>query len=261
MAVSIVTPTLNSAGYLPDALASVANQRYPTIEHVVVDGGSTDGTGGLLETAGPHVRWVSEPDRGQSDALAKGLAMAGGDIIGWLNADDFYEPGALAAVAGYLGSHPDVDVLYGDCHYLYQDRLPVATRLVRARPFDLDDLLNRGCYIPQPTTFFRRRALDRVSPDPSLHFAMDYELWLQLAAAGRRFAYLPTTLACFRITRESKSGADVSNFWSETRRVSRRYGGRRFNQMLAYHWKLRLASALPWPYHLVARLAGRRGPE
>jgi glycosyltransferase involved in cell wall biosynthesis len=262
--VSIITPSLNQARFIADAIASVANQGYPAFEHLVVDGGSADGTLEILRAQGAAVSWIAEPDTGQADAVNKGFARATGEILGWLNADDYYEAGAVRAVAEFTARHPDVDVVYGDCLYLYQDVTPAELRLVRSRAFDLAYLLNVGCFIHQPATFFRRSALVAGPLNTRLRYAMDYELWLRMARAGKRFAYLPVTLATFRITEASKSGASLTQFWPEVRATSRRYGGRFFSPMLLRHLKDRLSGRWPGPYGSAKRaytwLFGRSAP-
>lgn len=251
--VSVVTPSLDQVTLLEDALASVRHQVYPRIEHIVVDGGSRDGTLEILHGA-PDLTWISEPDQGQADALNKGFARATGEILGWLNADDFYEPGAVHTAVSFLVGHPDVDVVYGDCLYLYQQAGCEELRLVRARRFNLDFLVNVGCYIHQPAAFFRRSALDVGPLDPRLRCAMDYELWLRMARAGKRFGYLPLPLATFRITDTSKSGGSLTGFWPEVRGVSRRYGGRFFSPMLLRHLKEGLAGRWPGAYASAKRV-------
>ena len=256
-AVSIVTPSLNQAAYIADAIASVAGQGYPGLEHLVIDGGSGDGTLEVLRAHASSVRWTSEPDSGQANAVNKGLARARGEVVGWLNADDFYQPDAVRAAVSLLAAHPEVDVVYGDCIYLYQDVEPEESRLVRARPFDLPFLLDVGCFVPQPATFFRRAALAGITLDEDLRFAMDYDLWIRLAKAGRAFAYLPRTLATFRITASSKSGARLDEFWREVRLVSRRNGGRILSPMLWEHLKGIAARRWPRGWTALKQIAGR----
>ena len=257
LSVSIVTPSLNQGVYIADAIASVAGQGYPGLEHLVIDGGSGDGTLEILRAHGGTVCWTSEPDSGQADAVNKGLARARGEVVGWLNADDFYEAGAVRTAVAFLAARPEVDVVYGDCIYLYEDAEPVESRLVRARPFDLGFLLNGGCFIPQPATFIRRSALTGVALDESLRFAMDYYLWIRLARAGRTFAYLPRTLATFRVTASSKSGARLDQFWGEVRLVSRRNGGRALSPMLWEHVRGKVAQRWPRGWATLKRLGGR----
>ena len=255
--VSVVTPSFNQAPFIEDAIASVENQGYPTLEHLVIDGGSTDGTLQVLGRQGDRVRWSSEPDAGQTDAVNKGVARAHGEVIGWLNADDFYEPGAVRAAVEFLRLNPDVAVVYGDCLYLYQQTGREELRLVRSRQFDLDFLVNGRCYIHQPATFFRRAALADQRLDKTLRYAMDYDLWVRLARAGRRFAYLPIALATFRITDASKSGTSLTGFWPEVRRISRRNGGRFLSSLLIQHLKAQIASRWPGPYRRAKSLARR----
>jgi glycosyltransferase involved in cell wall biosynthesis len=112
--ISIVTPSFNAAAYLEDAILSVSRQGRVAVEHIVTDAVSTDGTLEILRQY-PHLRWISEPDRGQSDAINKGFLLAKGELVGWLNADDYYLPGALEAIANAAAAHPEADVIYGDC--------------------------------------------------------------------------------------------------------------------------------------------------
>src|SRR5262249_50324954 len=134
--ISIVTPSLNQGRFIAATIESVASQSYKPFEHLVVDGGSTDGTLQVLRRYASlaHLRWVSEPDYGQSDAINKGVGMVRGDVVGWLNADDLYYPGALAAIADAFARYPDADVVYGS-----GARIDEAGRVVKevaAVPFD-----------------------------------------------------------------------------------------------------------------------------
>lgn len=203
--ISIVTPSFGQAEYLGDALDSVASQTYEgVVEHIIIDGGSTDGTLALLSSR-PGVTWVSEPDRGQSDALNKGFAMASGDIIGWLNSDDFYLVGALQMVADVFAQQPDVDVVYGDCAFV--DGSGRLTRLKAEHGFSRFVLAYFGCYIPTTATFFRRRLLEngtlRILEE--YHYVMDFELFMHLGNEGAHFSWLPQTLAAFRWHGQNKS--------------------------------------------------------
>lgn len=225
--VSIVTPSLNQASYLEDAIRSVAEQDYPRIEHVVVDGGSTDGSVEILRRH-PHLRWVSEPDDGQADAISKGFAMASGEIFAWLNADDLYLPGAVAAAVAAL-AETGAALVYGGWRQI--DEAGATLKDVPARPFDYRELLERRNTIAQPSAFFTRVAFEAVGGlDTSLRYAMDYELWLKL---GARFpvATVDRLLAAFRYHPGSKTVAEAAQFWPETHRASRRHGGSYFSPM------------------------------
>lgn len=213
--ISIVTPSFGQAEYLEAALESVARQTFDgTIEHIIVDGGSTDGSVALLSSR-HDVKWVSEPDRGQSDALNKGFALATGDIIGWLNADDFYLEGSLQAVADIFNRQPEVDVVYGDCAFV--DGSGRLTRLKAEHSFSPFVLSYFGCYIPTTATFFRRRLLENgaLRIQEEFHYVMDYDLFMHLGKAGATFAWLPQALAAFRWHDQNKS-------LDSTRRIAER---------------------------------------
>jgi len=221
---SIVTPSLNQAQFLGDALASVRGQRLPAYEHIIIDGGSADGTLGILQDASSNVRYVVEPDEGQSDALNKGLQMTSGTIIGWLNADDFYLPGAFHAVEEYFASNPDVQVVYGDA--VVVDASGRVIRGLQQHGFDARILLYYGCFIPSTSTFFRSELIDTglLHFDTTLHFTMDLELFLRLAAAGVRFGHMRRDLAACRWHPQAKGQVDSRPGIAERRRVEKQYG-------------------------------------
>jgi glycosyltransferase involved in cell wall biosynthesis len=199
--VSIVTPSLNQAQFLPLTLQSVRAQTYPNIEHIVVDGGSTDGTVEILRSA-PAIRWLSEPDRGQVHAINKGFAMATGEILAWLNSDDTLYPDAVGIAVEAL-ERTGADLVYGDVEIVEETgRL---RKLSRGIPFDLPVLLYGINYIGQQTVFFRRRLLQRAGPlREQFDNAFDYELWLRMARHGR-FAYVPALRGQIRVHPRAKS--------------------------------------------------------
>ena len=201
--VSILTPSFNQAVYLPDNLKSVACQTYPRIEHLIMDGGSTDRSVQILHDAGDTVSWRSEPDAGQADAVNKAFGESKGEIIGWLNSDDaYYDCRVIEDVVSYFRSHPDVDVAYGHCLQITADG--TAIQVLWAPQFDAD--LQRAVNLQmQPSTFLRRSALTDPMLDISFHFAMDYELWLRLASLGRRFGRIDRILSVDRHQLERKS--------------------------------------------------------
>ncbi len=196
--VTIVTPVLNGARFLAETLESVRGQDYPRVEHVVVDGGSRDGTLDLLRHA-PGVVWVSGPDRGMYDAVGRGFGLAHGEILAYQNADDRYlVPGAISTAARHLQEHPDVDVVYGDFRYI-DEAGRVLPRRARARDFD-PGALRRHNFIPPHAAFVRRRVVEEGHrPDPSLRYAGDWDWFLGMARAGKRFEHLPVVLAEFRL--------------------------------------------------------------
>jgi glycosyltransferase involved in cell wall biosynthesis len=237
--ISIITPSFNHARFLPRTLESVRSQMHTAegefeLEHIVVDGGSTDGTLELLRACGPEVRWVSEPDRGQADALNKGVAMAAGDVIGWLNSDDIYEPGTLSAVAGVMSAEPATQWLYGRVRIIDEDGQEIRRWITRYKDrrmqrFSYDKLLAEN-WISQMGVFWRRSAGAKVGLfRPELRYCMDYDYWLRLGALwpGR---FVDRHLAAFRWYRASKSGAEFHRQFREELEVAlrRAAGGHRW---------------------------------
>jgi glycosyltransferase involved in cell wall biosynthesis len=183
--VSVLTPSYNQAAWLPHNLVSVASQTHARVEHIVIDGGSTDGTVELLEGLDNRVRWRSEPDRGQSHALNKAFGESRGEIIGWLNSDDaYFGPTAIAEAADVFARYPSVAVVYGHAVLVNADNLVLHAMWV---PRFKRDLLSRFNYIIQPAAFVRRSALGETLADERYGSAMDRELWLRLA---RRHAFV-----------------------------------------------------------------------
>lgn len=198
--IGVVTPSLNYRRYLADTVSSVAAQSHPGLEHVVQDGGSTDGSADLLADLAdrhPGLSFRSAPDSGQSDALNRAAALTASDWLGWLNADEFYLPGAVSAVARVIAEEPDVDVVYGDC--VFVDASGTFLRLLPAHPFSLLTLRHYGCFISSCATFVRRRSLPPSGWDTRMRRAMDWRLWLTLSSRGARFRYVPRALAAFRV--------------------------------------------------------------
>jgi len=224
--ISIVTPTMNSEVFLERTIRSVIAQGYPDLEYIVQDGASVDGTRAILEQYRNQLAMVrSEPDHGQSDALNRGFAAAGGELLAYLNSDDLLLPGALSYVARFFAAHPDVDVVYGH-RVLIDERDQEIGRWVLP-PHD-DDVLSWNDYVPQETLFWRRRIWDRVGAhmDESFQFAMDWDLLLRFRDAGARFARLPRFLGAFRVHAGQKTSAQMTGIgWREMDRLRERVHG------------------------------------
>jgi glycosyltransferase involved in cell wall biosynthesis len=246
--VSIITPSFNQAAYLPAAIESVLAQDFPSIEYGIVDGGSSDGSLEIIQSYGDRLTWwVSEPDAGQTAAINKGFARARGEVLAWLNSDDVYAPGAVGAAVGFLTSHPEVGMVYGDADYVDASgerlgRFPAAVT-------DYKRLRRGYVHIPQQTAFFRSRLWKMVGPlDESFRFAMDYDLWVRLAALAP-IAYHPRRWAGFRLHPGGKTTIEDARCWPEMIRVHRRLGGGVLSPIYARYALRRLVGPL-WPIRL-----------
>jgi glycosyltransferase involved in cell wall biosynthesis len=207
-----VTPSFNQARYLETTLRSVLEQGYPSLAYVVMDGGSSDGS---VEIIGRYaerlMHWQSKPDGGQASAINEGFNIVPGDLLTFINSDDYLLPGACTRVALYASRHPEIDVFYGD-HLRVNDRGEVLTRVFHA-PWFPWIVRRTGPYIAQPGTFFRRRIWERVcGVDARLSCCFDTDLWLRFMAAGARFGRIPAPLAAFRLQPASKG---LSEAWRE----------------------------------------------
>ena len=195
--ISIITITFNAAKYLEQTLASVADQKYPNLEYIVVDGGSTDNTLEIVQAhKGLITRWISEPDNGISDAFNKGIRMTTGEVIGIINADDYYHPGALATLAKEVRVHPDHDLYYGDAIHEQFD----GSGIFHFRPMqDVSRCVWKRMPVSHPATFVRKSAYEKFGLfDTRFRLAMDYELILRMFRRGARFRYVHAPLAHFR---------------------------------------------------------------
>jgi glycosyltransferase involved in cell wall biosynthesis len=232
--VSIVTPSYNQGRFLRRTIESVLGQTYPHIEYHVCDGGSTDESVDVLRSYGDRFAWVSEPDRGQTHAINKGLQQTRGQILAYLNSDDLLLPDTVAKVVRHFQDHPACDLVYGDAHYTDED--DHATGQYDTAPYSWERLL-ATCCICQPAAFWRRRIAERVGPfDETLHYAMDYEYWLRIDRAGGRIEYLPELLAMSRLHAEAKSLAARRACYQETFRVCLRHGGGVSMEHLRGYW-------------------------
>ena len=222
--VSVVTPSLNCGEFIEDAVLSVTRQRGVLVEHIVQDSLSSDNTREVLRRY-PDVRWQWESDSGQSDAINRGFLRAQGDLVGWLNADDYYLPGGLEAIAKAAAEHPEADVFYGDC--VFVDGEGSITRSKVEHEFDRDILFYFGCYIPSTTTFVRQRVIERgFLLDCNFRVCMDFEYFVRLAGAGFQFHYVPQFIAAFRWHESNISLQQAERRRYERQAVQLRYGER-----------------------------------
>ncbi len=226
--ISIVTPSYNQASFIEENIRSVLQQNYPSVEHIVIDGGSNDTTLEILKKYS-HLHWISEADRGQSHALNKGFHMATGEIIGWINSDDGYCPNIFRDVAKIFDD-PNVIVVYGDGVEI--DETGRTLRTITPRGISDKEFIRywwwRYDYI-QAAFFFRREVFERVGYlDEDLYYTMDHEFFIRLLQRYS-FTYVPKQLAYYRLHKDSKTGIATQpiipkSIW-ELHRVSLRYWG------------------------------------
>lgn len=241
--ISIITPTLNRVQFLEKTILSIKNQDYSYIEHIVIDGGSTDGTIELLKRyEGKYdMKWISEKDEGCTDAMSKGFKMAKGEVFAWLDADNYYNPGILKEVMDLFLGNPELDIVYGNV-LIFDDQ---AKRLYTpVHPTNLSTALLKGCSAipPQPGAFFRKKIYKSSGGfDTKYRVAADYDFWLKALKEKPKIKYLPICMGNFRVHKEGLS----SNFFGAMKGVTETLRiGRKYNQSLS--GKLYLCRGYLW---------------
>jgi len=225
--ISVVTPCRNMARFLPQCIASVLNQDYPNVEYLIIDGGSTDSSVSIITSHAHRLAyWVSEPDSGQSHAINKGLERATGDLVCWLNADDYFLPGAFRAVGDAYTKNADAPFYFGDGVRVDEMGATKAgffpDGVVR---FSEQALLKGLNYILQPSAFISRRRLEAIgSLDETLHYGMDSDLWMRLATCGRPVP-IQAKLSASREYASTKTSTGSFDRIEELRRISHRHTG------------------------------------
>jgi glycosyltransferase involved in cell wall biosynthesis len=225
MQVSFVIPTRNQARFIRRCIDSCLAQAVPDSEILVVDGASSDGTREVLASYGSQITWTSEPDEGQGDAVNKGIGRARGEIVAWINSDDFYAtPSALSTVLAAFAEDPRRDVVYGDAITVDELGRPLRPYRSLALSAPKDALLHPSSVSSQPATFFRRELFVEVGGlRNDLHYTLDYELWLRMFPRARGIVYLRQVLACATYHADAKSIAGMARQVRETIAVKREY--------------------------------------
>ncbi|WKZ36428.1 MAG: glycosyltransferase family 2 protein [Anaerolineales bacterium] len=215
--ISIITPSYNQAAYLEQTIQSVLDQDYPNIEYIVIDGASTDGSVEIIRKYQDKLAyWVSEEDSGQAEAINKGFARATGEIIAWLNSDDYYLPNAVSAAVRILEENSDVVFVYGNM--LAVDAHGKTFNIMKYKQLTIEDFL---CFqiIGQPAVFMRRSTLQQTGRlHPTFHFLLDHLLWIQLAQRGR-ILHIPQIWSAARYHADAKNRAKAAEFGREAFRI------------------------------------------
>ncbi len=225
--ITVITPSFNQGNFIEQTINSVLNQNYPELEYFVMDGGSTDNTLEVLKKYDGRLLWISERDKGQSHAINKGLRMATGEIIAFLNSDDLYEPGSLLKVGTFFTTFPDANWLTGKCRTVDWAGREIRKGItlykntwLKLRSYGVLAVLN---YISQPATFWSRKVVRRVGDfDESLRYAMDYDYWLRVGSKFKLWV-LNDYLACFRVHPSSKAGSSAHAQFDAEFQIAKRY--------------------------------------
>jgi GT2 family glycosyltransferase len=226
--IAIVTPVFNQARWIERTIASVLEQDYPRLNYVVQDAGSRDGTAEIIERyRGALAAYESAPDGGQTQAINRGFAKVSGEIMAWLNGDDFLLPGVLAYVARFFQDNPKVDLIYGHRLIVDEDGGQIGHWIL---PRHDSEALKWADYVPQETMFWRRRVWDEVGPlDESFRFAMDWDFLLRVQAKGLTLRRVPRFLGCFRAHDAQKTATQGDIYEAEAARLRLRSFGRPVN--------------------------------
>ncbi|MFQ5823492.1 MAG: glycosyltransferase family 2 protein [bacterium] len=255
--VSIITPSYNQGCFIEQTIKSVLSQNYKNIEYIVIDGGSTDTTLDILNKYNGQFTWISEPDRGQADAINKGLKMAKGELLAWLNSDDTYLPGAIKKVVRFMQKHPEYKMVYGEGYYISKN-----SKIINRYPTEPFDYwrLSQTCYICQPTVFFTRDVFENIGYlDVNLKACLDYDYWIRIGSQFK-VAKIDEYLAAFRIHSNNKTITLKKLIYREIFSIVKKYYG-----VVSIAWTYGYSDFLiygsnykykrPWPDWIVSILA------
>ena len=234
--VSVITPVRNGIKYLEECVRSVLNQTYPNIEHVFVDGGSSDGTLEMLtsyQSKYPdRIRFISGPDRSAGEAWNKGLKMAKGEILGWLGSDDVYEPDAIMTVVEFFRANSDAYFVFGGCNYINEKGKVIGKAYTR--DFNLKEAINNMCRIPCPSAFYRREVIEKVGLLDTREIGVELDYWIRVGKVFQIYR-IEKLLSNFRMHKGSFSGSKEAGkiYVREGFIINRRHGGSIFSARVA----------------------------
>jgi len=238
--ISLITPSYNQAKFIGKTIESVLFQNYSNLEYIILDGGSNDGTLEILKKYGEKIKWESHKDKGQTEAINRGVKMATGEIIGYLNSDDLLESDALNKIASFFNSNPDYYWVTGKCRLIDKNGNLIRSFVTFYKDFLIkharkNSVLSIVNFISQPATFWRKELVEKIGFfDESLHYAMDYDYWLRISKIYK-LGFIDEYLALFRIHPFSKSTANFEKLLGEGYCVAKKQSGFVFSLLHKIH--------------------------
>jgi glycosyltransferase involved in cell wall biosynthesis len=231
MKISIIIPTYNCSKYIEKAIDSVLNQKYVNKELIVVDGNSTDNTIEILKKYQDKIKWISEKDNGQADAINKGFKMASGEIVAWLNADDYYESDIFEKIVAEFKNNSNLSLLYGNCRSVDENGNLIKINKP-PRKISASKLIRNGNYIFQPSSFYRKGVVEKINfLDSKLNYWMEYDLYIKLLQNGDG-QYIDEILSVFLIRDNQKSNVrNILQMDKELFNISLSHGGTKFSKV------------------------------
>lgn len=252
--VTVVTPSYNQGQFLERTILSVLSQDYPNLEYIVMDGGSSDNSVEIIRKYQDRISyWISEKDRGQSDAINKGWKMAKGIYCSYLNSDDELAPNAISKIVKVFQENPDAGIVYGD--YTFIDEHNVVMEFGKGRQADFKTLLINGQmpYIAQPSSFYVTAMIKKVGYiDEQFHLSMDYDLLLRLANISK-LIYIPEVISLFRLHASAKSSTFMKKHWHESLRVKTKYNKVYMLKSLFFYLRFRIFHLMPLSIQTIVR--------
>lgn len=238
--ISIVTPSYNQGEFIEETIESVLDQKYPNLEYIIIDGGSSDNSIEIIKKYEDKLTyWISEKDNGQTDAINKGLRRATGDIFAYLNSDDTYLPGTFKKIVKYFDENPGHGILYGDYYVIDEKSRVVQKKQEIQFDYKMGCCIGFGLIIPQPSTFFKRDVINHIGYlDEKFKYAMDADYWFR-ASQVTKIKHIPEYISAFRVHSNSKTGMHINNgtsaYFNEVNDVlERAYNTLRISRILPF---------------------------
>jgi|WetSurMetagenome_2_1015567.scaffolds.fasta_scaffold151592_2 glycosyltransferase involved in cell wall biosynthesis len=227
---SIITPSYNQGQFIKDTIESVISQQYNNIEHIVIDGGSTDNTIGILKEYS-HLKWFSDSDNGPANAINKGVRIAKGDIIAWINSDDYYEENVFCDIANIFEKNPEINFVYGNLTFV--NEIKKILRIEKTERYDVRNFIHKNADgLRQPCSFFKKRLFEKVNGlDENLKCVFDYDLFIKMLLITNPY-YLDKNIAYYRDYGSTLTRKNLKTQGIEIIKVARKYGAKLYDKII-----------------------------